>query len=102
MKNERHLVSDNLDFDAGALDYKTRNNALIQIVIQALSDNHSYKYSHILLFAISALQKYYLKHEENKIYPYLLRGLLIDKVNQVWSTDITYIPMTISSTFSSY
>jgi hypothetical protein len=41
MKNERHLVSDNLDFDAGALDYKTRNNALIQIVIQALSDNHS-------------------------------------------------------------
>jgi hypothetical protein len=35
MKNERHLVSDNLDFDAGALDYKTRNNALIQIVIQA-------------------------------------------------------------------
>ena len=33
-------------------------------------------------------------HPENKIYPYLLRGLLIDKVNQVWSTDITYIPMT--------
>ena len=29
-------------------------------------------------------------HPENKIYPYLLRGLLIDKVNQVWSTDITY------------
>ncbi|CAC9525684.1 Mobile element protein [uncultured Gammaproteobacteria bacterium] len=24
----------------------------------------------------------------------MLRGLLIDKVNQVWSTDITYIPMT--------
>jgi hypothetical protein len=35
MKNERHLVSDNLDFDAGALDYKIRNNALIQIVINA-------------------------------------------------------------------
>lgn len=33
-------------------------------------------------------------HPENKVYPYLLRGLLIDKVNQVWSTDITYIPMT--------
>ena len=30
---------------------------------------------------------------ENKIYPYLLRGLKIDKVNQVWSCDITYIPM---------
>jgi len=32
-------------------------------------------------------------HPENKIYPYLLRGLSIDQVNQVWSTDITYIPM---------
>ena len=32
-------------------------------------------------------------HPENKIYPYLLRGMAIDKVNQVWSTDITYIPM---------
>ena len=28
-------------------------------------------------------------HPENKIYPYLLRGMAIDKVNQVWSTDIT-------------
>ena len=27
------------------------------------------------------------------MYPYLLRGLEIDKVNQVWATDITYIPM---------
>ena len=30
---------------------------------------------------------------ENKIYPYLLRNVEIDRVNQVWSTDITYIPM---------
>lgn len=27
----------------------------------------------------------------HKVYPYLLRGLLINRVNQVWSTDITYI-----------
>lgn len=26
-------------------------------------------------------------------YPYLLRGLLINRPNQVWQTDITYIPM---------
>ena len=30
---------------------------------------------------------------ENKIYPYLLRGVEISQVNHVWSTDITYIPM---------
>src|SRR5215813_2975119 len=29
----------------------------------------------------------------HKIYPYLLRGLAIERVNQVWCSDITYIPM---------
>lgn len=27
----------------------------------------------------------------HQIYPYLLRGVKIDRINQVWSTDITYI-----------
>ena len=27
------------------------------------------------------------------VYPYLLRNVAIERVNQVWSTDITYIPM---------
>ncbi len=27
------------------------------------------------------------------IYPYLLRGVSVERVNQVWSTDITYVPM---------
>ena len=27
------------------------------------------------------------------VYPYLLRGLTIARANQVWATDITYIPM---------
>jgi putative transposase len=30
---------------------------------------------------------------ENKVYPYLLGGLSITRVNQVWCADITYIPM---------
>ena len=29
----------------------------------------------------------------HKVYPYLLRDVAIERVNQVWSTDITYIPM---------
>ena len=29
----------------------------------------------------------------HKIYPYLLRGLPIERSNHVWATDITYIPM---------
>ena len=33
------------------------------------------------------------RHPAHKIYPYLLRGLKIDKSNYVWATDITYIPL---------
>lgn len=31
--------------------------------------------------------------KQHKVYPYLLRGLKIERPNQVWATDITYIPM---------
>lgn len=31
--------------------------------------------------------------EGHRIYPYLLRGMEVNRVNQVWSTDITYIRM---------
>jgi len=33
------------------------------------------------------------KGEDHQVYPYLLRGLKIERPNQVWATDITYIPM---------
>jgi putative transposase len=29
----------------------------------------------------------------HKIYPYLLKGLCIDRPNQVWAADICYVPM---------
>ena len=34
-----------------------------------------------------------LGHPAHKVYPYLLRGLLVDHPNQVWCADITYVPM---------
>jgi putative transposase len=33
-------------------------------------------------------------HPENRVYPYLLRGVAIERVNQVWSADITYLRLT--------
>ena len=33
------------------------------------------------------------RHPQHKIYPYLLRKVAITRVHQVWSCDITYIPM---------
>ena len=32
-------------------------------------------------------------HPSHRVYPYLLRGMQIDRANQVWATDITYIPL---------
>ena len=32
-------------------------------------------------------------HPEHRVYPYLLRGRTIDRANQVWCADITYIPL---------
>jgi len=32
-------------------------------------------------------------HPDHPIYPYLLKGLAITRPNQVWATDLTYIPM---------
>ena len=33
------------------------------------------------------------RNEEHRIYPYLLRKMAIIRPNQVWASDITYVPM---------
>ncbi len=43
--------------------------------------------------AVYPKPKLSLPGEGHRIYPYLLRGVGVDRVNQVWSTDITYIRM---------
>jgi putative transposase len=51
------------------------------------------------LYQLSGIEAVYPKPKtsqsspENRIYPYLLRNLNIMRNNQVWSTDITYIPL---------
>jgi putative transposase len=51
------------------------------------------------LMGIMGLQAIYprprtsIPNHEHKKYPYLLRGMAITRPNQVWSADITYVPM---------
>jgi putative transposase len=35
-----------------------------------------------------------LAGRRHKVYPYLLRGVAIERADQVWSADITYVPLT--------
>jgi putative transposase len=51
------------------------------------------------LMAVMGLEAVYPKprlsepHPGHRVYPYLLRGVAVERPDQVWSTDITYVPM---------
>ena len=45
------------------------------------------------LEAVFPRRKTTIPNREHRIYPYLLRGVDVVRPNQVWSSDITYIPM---------
>jgi putative transposase len=51
------------------------------------------------LMRILGLEAHYPKRNLSRpvpgheIYPHLLRGVPIERLNRVWSTDITYLPM---------
>ena len=52
------------------------------------------RYMHLMGYrAIYPRKSLSRPNKEHKVYPYLLRGVQVDHVNQVWGTDITFIPM---------
>lgn len=43
--------------------------------------------------AIYRKKRLSVPHSDHRIYPYLLRDMKVERVNQVWGSDITYIPL---------
>jgi putative transposase len=70
----------------------------IQKTMQRKGNSYNIKRIRRLMFKMGILTKYPKRNLSkiapgHKKYPYLLRDISITKNNQVWSTDITYIPM---------
>lgn len=67
-----------------------------QLRLQRLAVNRKRVQRLMRLMGIEAIyrrQNTSKRHPQHAVFPYLLRGLVIDRPNQVWAADITYIPM---------
>ena len=71
-------------------------------IVDSLADDHNQVVNRkrvSRLMKVMGIQAIYPKprttqsNPQHKVYPYLLRNMNIDQSNQVWATDITYIPM---------
>jgi putative transposase len=68
----------------------------VELRRQGLIVNHKRTQRLMVLTGIKAIypsKKTSIKNKQHKIYPYLLKGLKIERPNQVWQVDITYIKL---------
>src|SRR5258707_1144368 len=71
-----------------------RMTAWLQTQGQAVNRKRVQRLMRVMgLEAIYPKPKLSVAGQGHKIFPYLLRNVKIERVDQVWSTDITYIPM---------
>jgi len=71
-----------------------RMTAWLQVQVHAVSRKRVQRLMHRMgLAAIYQRPRTSRPAPEHRIYPYLLRGLKIERIGQVWAADITYIPI---------
>jgi putative transposase len=84
--------------DALHLEYPFAGSRLLRKLLRA--EGHAVGRKHVAtLMRRMGIEALYRKkntskrHPEHEVYPYLLRNVPIERANQVWAMDITYIPM---------
>ena len=86
-------LNDRIHIDKPFLGSRRIVDALAE---QGLAENRKRVRRLMRLMGIRAIHpgpKTSTPHPQHKIYPYLLRNRVVDRANQVWASDVTYIPM---------